>query len=229
MRRSISRLVGWSVGVLAFASLPSTTPLAAQQPATFWQGLGDTTLARLMTTAVQANRDVVMAQARVRQARASQLNAKLDLAPAITFAAGYSRQQVSNATFGTAVPNRSLWDAGLYASWELDVFGRLRKNLQGQNALTESSQEDVRDMGRIVSADLATAYYAFRGSQERLVVLQRNAENQRRTLQLTRSRLQAGRGTAFDVERAQSLLSTTLAFVPTLESQIAASQHRIGD
>jgi outer membrane protein, multidrug efflux system len=71
-------------------------------------------------------------------------------------------------------------------------------------------------------------YFELRGAQEQLAVAQRNGENQRRTLELTRQRLDAGRGTAFDTERALAQLSITLASVPRLESQVAAAQYRIG-
>ncbi|HEX9895409.1 MAG TPA: TolC family protein [Gemmatimonadales bacterium] len=195
---------------------------------TFWGQLGDTTLARLTAEALRANRDVQVAQARVRQARAARMNAALDLAPTVTVAGGFTRQRLSQAQFGIAVPDRSLWDTEFRAAWEVDVFGRLRKNLRGQDALSESAREDVRDVGRLVTAELATAYFELRGAQDQLLVAQRNAENQRRTLQLTRNRLDAGRGTAFDTERAQAQLSTTLALVPTFESRIAAARHRIG-
>lgn len=202
---------------------------AQEQPApNFWQQVGDTTLARLTAEALRANRDVLVAQARVRQAQAARLNSALDLAPTVTVAGGYTRQRISSATFGIAVPDRALWDAEFRAAWELDVFGRLRKNLRGQDALTESVREDVRDVGRLVAAELATAYFELRGARDQLEVARRNGENQRRTLQLTRDRLDAGRGTAFDTERAQALLSTTLALLPVFESRIAASGNRIG-
>jgi outer membrane protein TolC len=68
----------------------------------------------------------------------------------------------------------------------------------------------------------------MRGAQEQLAVAQRNGENQRRTLDLTRQRLDAGRGTAFDTERALAQLSITLAALPALEAQVAAAQYRIG-
>jgi outer membrane protein, multidrug efflux system len=71
-------------------------------------------------------------------------------------------------------------------------------------------------------------YFELRGAQEQLAVAQRNGENQRRTLELTRQRLDAGRGTAFDTERAQAQLSITLASVPRLEAQVAAAQYRLG-
>lgn len=201
---------------------PGTSVLA------FWQGLQDPTLARLTEEALQANRDVLAASARVRQARAARLHASLDLAPTVTVAAGFTRQRIAEAAFGLAVPDRSLWDAEARASWEIDVFGRLRRSLRGQSALTESAQEDLRDVQRLLAAELALAYYELRGTEDRLQVAQRNAENQRGTLQLTRDRLEAGRGSEFDTERAQALLSSTLASIPTLEAHITAIRQRIG-
>ena len=216
-------------GPAAAALLLVTAPAAAQEvpAAGFWQRLGDTTLARLTEEALRANQDVQVAQARVRQAQASRLNAQLDLAPTVTVAGGYTRTRISSASFGIEVPDRNLWDAELRAAWEIDVFGRLRGNLRGQNALGESAREDVRDVWRLVASEVATAYFELRGAQEQLGVAQRNAENQRSTLQLTRDRLDAGRGTPLDTERAQAQLSTTLSFVPVFESRVAAAQHRI--
>jgi multidrug efflux system outer membrane protein len=113
-------------------------------------------------------------------------------------------------------------------SWELDVFGRLRRSLRGQTALLAAAEEDVRDVQVILAAEVARAYFDLRGAQDRLAVAQRNAENQRRTLQLTQDRLELGRGNALDTERAQAQLSSTLASIPALEAEISATQHRIG-
>jgi NodT family efflux transporter outer membrane factor (OMF) lipoprotein len=100
--------------------------------------------------------------------------------------------------------------------------------VRGQRALAESAREDVREVGRVIAAELATAYFDLRGAQDRLDVARQNAANQQRTLQLTRDRLEGGRGSAFDTERAQAQVSGTLALIPAFESRVAAAQHRIG-
>lgn len=220
---------------LLIALLVLAAPAAAQQdpvptsPTAFWQTLGDSTLQGLVTRALDANRDLRAVEARVHEARAIRGEARLDLAPAVTMSAGYSRQRLAGASFPGAgrLPDQDLWDAGLQLSWELDVFGRLRKSLAGQSALLASAEEDVRDVQLILTAEMARAYYDLRGAQERLEVAQRNAENQRRTLALTQDRLELGRGNALDTERAQAQLSSTLATIPSIESDIAATQHRI--
>jgi hypothetical protein len=87
--------------------------------------------------------------------------------------------------------------------------------VQAQGAFIEVNQEDLRDIQISLTAELARAYFDLRGAQEQLAVASQNAENQRRTFNLTREAAPGGPGTAFDTERAQAQLSTTLASIPT--------------
>ena len=208
---------------------PPLQPVVAGK--TTWPELGDTTLARLMDEIARANLDVRAAEERVRGARSARTAAAFDLAPTVTFAGGYSRQRLSGATFpigSGAFPDQDIWDGGFDASWELDLFGRVRRNVQAQGAFVSATQEDLRDIHVSLTAELARAYFDLRGTQEQLSAAHRNAENQRRTLELTRQRLEAGRGTRFDTERAQAQLSFTLAAIPLLESRVRQSQYQIG-
>jgi NodT family efflux transporter outer membrane factor (OMF) lipoprotein len=191
----------------------------------------DTTLTRLLNEAARANLDVRAAEARLRGARSARTEVAFDLAPTVTFGGGYTRQRLSSAAFPIGVgtfPDQDIWDGGFDASWELDLFGRVRRNLQAQGAFVAVSKEDLRDIHVSLTAELARAYFELRGAQEQLTVAQRNAENQRRTLLVTRQRLDAGRGTAFDTERAQAQLSLTLASIPGLESRVRQAQYQIG-
>jgi NodT family efflux transporter outer membrane factor (OMF) lipoprotein len=205
------------------------SPVASNTAA--WRDMGDTTLARLINELVRANLDVVAAEARVRGARSARTEVALDLAPTVTFGGGYTRQRLSAATFpigSGAFPDQDVWDGGFDASWELDLFGRVRRNVQAQGAFVAVSREDLRDVQVSLTAELARSYFELRGAQEQLSVAQRNAENQQRTLLLTRERLDAGRGTAFDTERAQAQLSFTLASIPALEARVRQAQYQIG-
>jgi len=203
---------------------------ATASPGAFWAALGDATLERLVAQAVSANPDIRIAEARVRGARAARLNATLELVPTVTAVGGYTRQRLPNVVVPGAtgsLPDQNIWDAGVEVSWELDLFGRLRRSVQGQRALVTSAEEDLRDVQVLLAAELANAYYALRGAEHRLATAQQNAENQQRTLALTEERLAAGRGNAFDTERARALWSSTLAVIPPLEAAIAATQYRI--
>lgn len=223
---------------LLLAALLLAAPAGAQEQervepvrTNFWHVLGDSTLEQLIGRALDANRDLRAVEARVNEARAIRVEAALDLAPRVTASAGYSRQRLASASFpgsGGRLPDQDVWDAGLQMQWEIDVFGRLRRSLRGQNALLAAAEEDVRDVQVLLAAEVARAYFDMRGAQDRLAVAQRNAENQRNTLVLTQDRLELGRGNALDTERAQAQLSSTLASIPSIESEIAALEHRIG-
>ena len=197
----------------------------------YWERLGDTTLSRLVDEVLRANLDVRSARARVSAARSDRVRTVLDLTPSATVAAGYSRQRLSTASFPGALgvfPDQNVWDAGVNASWDLDVFGGIRHTVQARGALADVAEESLRDVQVAMSAEVARAYFELRGAQEQLEVARRNAENQRHTFELTQERLAAGRGSAFDTERAQAQLSSTLASIPAREAQVAAAQYRIG-
>src|SRR6266550_5319288 len=200
-------------------------------PIAFWKTLGDTTLVRLVGEVVKSNHDVVAGRARLRGSRASRLQEALDFVPAVTATASYTRQRLASASFpgsfGAAFPDQNVWDAGLQLSWELDVFGRIRKTTQARGALIAAAEEDVQDLQVLLASDLASAYFDLRGAQARLQVARRNAENQQHTLDVTLQRLEAGRGNEFDSERARAQLNSTLAAVPELEASISAVEHRI--
>lgn len=213
---------------------PNAVPMATGDTALvgeYWRSLGDSTLVRLLQTALEANNDVQVAEARIRGARASRLEASLDFVPTVTAAAGYTRQRIAGASFpvgGGSFPDQDIWDAGFDASWELDLFGRIRRGVQARGALVGAAEEDLRNVQVSLAAELARVYFELRGAQEQLAVAQRNAENQRSTLELTRQRLEGGRGTGFDTERAQAQLSITLASIPPLQARVAAAQYRLG-
>jgi NodT family efflux transporter outer membrane factor (OMF) lipoprotein len=211
--------------------VPPAAEAASVDPRTYWRALGDTTFDRLLDELVRSNLDVRAALARLRGARAARTETTLDLAPTVTAAGGYTRQRLSSVVFpigGGAFPDQDIWDAGFDASWELDLFGRVRRNVQAEGALVGAANEDLRNVQVALTAELARTYFELRGAQERLAVARRNGENQRRTLAVTQQRLDAGRGTAFDTERARTQLGFTLASIPGLEAQVAATQYAIG-
>jgi outer membrane protein, multidrug efflux system len=137
-------------------------------PVAFWRTLGDTTLERLVGEVVKSNHDVLAARARLGGARASRTQAALDFAPTVTASASYTRQRIVSTAFSggapSAFPDQNVWDAGLQLSWELDVFGRIRKTAQGRGALIAAADEDVQDLQVLLASELAIAYFDLRGA-----------------------------------------------------------------
>jgi len=198
--------------------------------APFWSELGDTTLVMLVREAQRANMDVRIAESRLVSARAARNLARFDLMPTITGTGSTSRLQTSLAQtpgLTSQLPTQQLWDVGFDASWEVDIFGRVARNVRAQSALAESSEHGLEDVQVSVAAEVARTYFDLRGAQRQLAVSERNAANQRKIVKLTEDRLAAGRGTAFDTERAKSVLYLTLATTPGLDAQIALDRNRL--
>jgi multidrug efflux system outer membrane protein len=197
----------------------------------FLAALADPALDRLIADALEGSPLLRAADALRDGAGAVRTQAALDLVPTVSGSAGYARRRLASATFpgmgGSVLPDQSLWSSGLEAAWEVDVFGRLQSGLRARSALLGSEEQRVRDAEVAVTAELLRSYFHLRGAQDQLAVARRNADNQQSTLALTRTRYEAGRGTALDTERAQAQLSLTLAAIPLLEEQVAGAQHRI--
>ena len=225
--RPVSTIAG-QPGIAAAA--PSVQISESPALAPFWVQLGDTTLGMLVREAQRSNLDVHIAESRLLSARASRRLARFDLVPTITGTGSTSRLQTSLAStpgLSNQLPTQQLWDVGFDASWEIDVFGRVARNVSAQSAFAESSQHNLEDVQVSVAAEVARTYFDLRGAQRQFAVAQRNAANQQKIVKLTEDRLAAGRGTAFDTERAKSVLYLTLASVPGIETQIALDRNRI--
>ncbi len=224
----------YNVGIAAqpIAELPARrvtlTSLVTNDP--FWNGFGDTTLARLIAEAQHANTDVRVAESRLLTVRAQRRLVSLDQVPTVTGVGSTSRVRQSLAqTPGLThqLPSEQLWDVGFDASWELDFFGRVNRKVRAQSALVESSAHDLDDVRVTIASEVARTYFELRGAERQLAVAERNAANQRGTVKLAEDRLAAGRGTAFDTERAKAVLYLTLASTPLLETQVELGHNRL--
>ncbi len=207
-----------------FVAVPESVTFVSEPPAPFVAWSDDAVLAQILVVAFRDGPSLAAAEGRVVEARARRRDAAWQLAPNVTGSASYSTQQVSSAsTFGSAAPRRfDSYDVGASAAWEVDVFGRLRQQLKARGALMGAAVAD-REATRIgLTAEIASSYFAVREIQGRLQVARDNLENQRRSLELTEQQLEAGRGTAFDVQRARAQFAATSATVPGLEAEAAA-------
>jgi len=212
----------------AFAGA-SDAPYGTDEAQTkFWTQFGDPTLDQLVDEALLSNHDLRIALGHLVEARALRREAQFDLAPTVTAAAGYTKERFPQVDSPTGAPlNTRFYDAGFDASWELDLFGRVRRNVEAQSAEVQGAAATLRDAQVSVSAEVARTYFELRGQQSELSVAHRNVDNQKETLALTQARLEAGRSTELDTSRAQSQLSATLATIGPLEAAIARSIHRL--
>jgi outer membrane protein, multidrug efflux system len=210
-----------------FASAEPGAYSPEQAQSQFWKQFGDPTLDQLVDDALNANHDLRIALGRLAEARAARHQALFDYAPTVTAAGGHQTQKFPLVQTGFPF-TASYYDAGFDATWELDLFGRVRRENEAARADLDGAEATLHDAQVSVVAEVARTYFELRGEQYQLAVARRNVENQRATFQLTDARLKAGRGTEFDTSRAQSQLSTTLSTIDPLEASVSRSIHRLG-
>ncbi len=212
-----------------FEGTTTATPYSEENTlAQFWTQFNDPTLNKLVADSLEANHDLRIALARFTEARAARGESKFDLAPTITASGNYTRQRPDPIT-RSQIPGGEikLYEAGFDAVWELDFFGRIRRNIEARTADAQSAEANLRNAQVVVTAEVARTYFELRGEQSQLDVARRNVDNQRNSLDITSARLNAGRGTEFDTSRAQAQLSATLGTIGPLEAAVARSIHRL--
>jgi multidrug efflux system outer membrane protein len=195
----------------------------------FWKQFDDPTLDQLVGDSLTANYDLRIAVGRLVQARALRNQSRFDLAPTVTASGGYTKQRTPAVEdpFGGAYTTK-LYNAGFDATWELDFFGGVRRNIQARNAELQGEVANLHDAQVSVIAEVARNYFELRGEQTQLAVARANVKNQEQVLQLTEAQRTAGSGTDLDVARAQAQLSTTLSTIGPLEAAVSRSIHRLG-
>jgi outer membrane protein, multidrug efflux system len=206
---------------------------AGEVVAQFWTLLEDPELDQLVSDALAANKDLARAASSLQASRGAARLVGFDAFPTVTAAGFYSHALESGHQFaglpGSTREQRTIdtYDVGFDATWELDFFGRVRRSKEAARADLGSAEATLRDSIVIVTAEVARNYCVLRGLQDQLAVAERNAVNQRQTLDLTQARLDAGRGTELDVSRAAAQFETTQATIPPLQTSIATTIHRL--
>jgi NodT family efflux transporter outer membrane factor (OMF) lipoprotein len=215
----------------AVASTELISDMDASAPdAEFWRNFNDPLLTRLVDQALLANHDLRIALSHYDHANALLRNARLDRFPTVAASATASDARASADQLPGSTRewrgNKS-YSAGINASWELDLFGRVRRGVEAERAEAWAAAADLDALQVAIVGEVASGYVEVRGLQERLRVAKKNADNQRETLRLVQARFDAGRGTEFDTARARAQLETTLARIPAFDAAAAVQMHRV--
>lgn len=193
--------------------------------AAWWTRLDDPLLSDLVREALQASPDLRAARARLREARARRTVSLSALFPEVTGSGSAVRSQSSKETGSGRVTD--LYNAGLDASWELDLFGGARRGVEAAEADTESSQASLQDTQVSLVAEVAAAYVDVRSLQERLRIARANLDSQEETALLTQWRAQAGLVGDQEVEQARTDMERTRALIPSLQVSLAEAEHSL--
>ncbi|MBC7982819.1 MAG: efflux transporter outer membrane subunit [Candidatus Obscuribacterales bacterium] len=179
----------------------------------FWRSFDDPVLNSLVHRALLANRDLRATQARLRQSRALANQSMTDYLPG----GSLSIQNTETRAGLAAVTSRYTGTA--QAQWEIDLFGRITNGVMARSADARAALADLHAARVSVTSETARIYFQLRGANTRLSVARRSADNQRQSLNITQARFEEGAGSELDLQRARAQLQTTLATIPSLETQ----------
>ena len=224
---------------------PSAVTEQSAQQAAWWAAFNDPMLTSLVERGQSSNLDLRVAVLRIEEARAQRDVTAAGYWPTLSADASYSRQRLSETTptgslfssignirlpggAAISIPNPySQYQLSADASWQIDLFGRIRRAVEAADASVQVSIEDRRAVLVSVLADVAQDYIELRGAQSRLLIARENLATIDELLELTRQRRAAGLTTYIDVSNAIAQASATRAELPAFDLQITQSINQL--
>ena len=229
-------LDSWSKGAnLAIDSRTGFTTRSAGSVA-WWNVFGDDTLNGLIAEAYRQNVGLQAAGVRVYQARAQLGIARGELFPQVQELNGSSKSIRFSAKdpfirdlerFGLVNDHITRVQAGFDAGWEIDVWGKIRRDVQSADANLKASLASYDDALVTLTGDIAATYVTVRELQQLIAAARANAALQKKSLDLTRLRLDNGAATKLDVNEATVLYNNTLATIPAYETELAQAYNAL--
>jgi len=186
----------------------------------WWTAFGDPDLDALMAQVDVSNQTVQAAEAQVRFARAATQAARAGLFPVVTGNAAGLRSARSTASAGNGIANS--YNAALDLSWEIDLWGRVRRGVESSAASAQASSADLAGAKLSAQALLAQDYFLLRVQDAQIDLLRETTTAFERSLQLTRNQYAAGIVARGDVAQAETQLKSTQAQL--LDAKIARAQ-----
>jgi NodT family efflux transporter outer membrane factor (OMF) lipoprotein len=195
----------------------------------WWDQFGDADLSLLIERALSDSLILQTAALRIEEAMALRGVAAGDRVPSVDGSGAMQTARLSDAEGGTLRDSRSvdIYRVGLDASWELDLWGRIRHSVRVADAAVGAAMEDYRDALVILAGEVARQYFVVRELQERIVLLNENIKAQESTLRMTQGRYDNGLAPALDVHQAELNLARSQAGLAPLRSQLNLALNRL--
>jgi len=223
------------LGSAAVSARSAAAPIPVTEQHNWWAQFNDPVLTQLVSEALAQNLDIAQAIARVSQARAALGAADAALLPSanISASAATAHQSIETPTGRIAqiVPgfqrDGNLYDANLGASWEIDLFGGLRRGHEAARADYQASQAGVAAARLSVAAQVADTYIAIRGLQTRLAVAQEQSVTQARLVEVVRLQFDKGIAAELQLRQAEGALAQVEASVPVLRNGLEITMNAL--
>jgi NodT family efflux transporter outer membrane factor (OMF) lipoprotein len=194
--------------------------------ARWWDVLSDDVLTRLIGEALENNRDLQSARARVLESRAALGIGKAALLPWLDNADSWTRSKASKNSSGTG-QTIDIYRLELDASWEIDLFGQQRDNIRAGVATLEADYASLHATWTSLSSEVALTYLSLRTLQERLSIARKNVALRSDTLALVESQYNAGLQNVLPLNQARYSVEQARVSIPALQSSIEATMNAL--
>ncbi len=198
-------------------------------PDHWWRLYDAPKLDALIETALKANTDLRVAEANLERSRALLAEAKAARRPNVTFNLDTSYAQLSAQQYllTEMIPTTGLYDVGLTVSYDLDLFGRIRRGIEAAKA-DDEAVEAARDLVRVnVAAEVTRAYVDVCGAGAEIAAARHTLALQQQSFGQTRRLVRAGRGSALDLVRSQGQIEQSRANIPSLQARQRNAEYRL--
>jgi multidrug efflux system outer membrane protein len=213
----------------AFRGAAGMVQQASLADVPWWEVFRDDTLKQLIKTSLADNQDLAVAVARVEQARQAAAEARSEYFPAIgyTTVVSYGHNQFVNSPASNSPGAQGFLLAIAGASWEADLWGRIRRTNEAARAQLLATDEARRGVMLTLASDVSQAYFELLGLRYRLEIAKKTAESYTGTLRLFTERFEGGLGNQLQTSRAAADLAAASAGIPEIERLIALKENQI--
>ncbi len=207
----------------------SNTKATSPEPIStaWWTIFEDPLLEQYVAAAAENNKDLKIALANIRSARAARQEDAGSFLPQIDSDASADRAKSSNVSSTNGGQIRNTYDAGFDASWEFDIFGGNRRSVEASEARIGVSVASYQDVMLSILSDVARTYYEARGLQKRVAITEQNTQLLKETFDVIQDRMKIGETSDFDLSRAQGEYELTRARIPNLRAELRASIYSL--
>lgn len=204
----------------------------ANIPAEWWTLFGDAKLTELVQTSLTGNQDLAGALARVEQARAAARFVGADRFPRVSGGASWERQRYSENRSVAPGARGGSYTGSSYnipfdVSYEIDLWGRVRRNIEAATAAADANELDREGLRLTVAGEVARTYFAIRSLDAEARVLADAVDLRKKAMEIVRGRFDAGVGNEVDLSRAQTELATAEADLRGVRRQRAALENAL--
>lgn len=189
----------------------------------WWKKFNDEALNKLVDEALESSPDRLIAEAKIAEARGLKRTARSSLFPQLGLSASAGREDKKT----NGLPSDGFYDAKFDASFEVDIFGKNRKNLSAANSSVHAAYARYDDASLTLIAEVVRNYIDFRAAQTQAYIAEKNLLLQEETLRLISDLNRLGEAPRLDVERAQSLVNTTRASLPEFKRLASNARLRL--